>query len=96
MSIAFEYDPEKSSQNEEKHGIDFIRAQTLWKVPHVIILAKNISGEHRYAILGKIHERVHVAIFTYRGTTVRLISCHKGDARRERDYERLLHEKKEN
>lgn len=26
----FEYDPEKSLQNKQKHGIDFEEAQMLW------------------------------------------------------------------
>ena len=28
----FEFDPEKSRSNLEKHGIDFVDAQKLWKI----------------------------------------------------------------
>jgi uncharacterized DUF497 family protein len=28
--VEFEFDPEKSSANKAKHGIDFVEAQTLW------------------------------------------------------------------
>lgn len=30
-AIEFEYDPNKSAANLEKHGIDFEQAQELWK-----------------------------------------------------------------
>lgn len=29
----FEYDDDKSSANQEKHGIDFLMAQALWNAP---------------------------------------------------------------
>jgi uncharacterized protein len=28
--MPFEFDPEKSAANSEKHGIDFIQAQEIW------------------------------------------------------------------
>ncbi|OQY29431.1 MAG: hypothetical protein B6I38_08235 [Anaerolineaceae bacterium 4572_5.1] len=33
MKRNFEFDPNKSKSNLEKHGIDFIRAQKLWDDP---------------------------------------------------------------
>jgi len=30
---SFEYDENKSKTNQQKHGIDFIEAQKLWKTP---------------------------------------------------------------
>ena len=29
----FEFDTDKSKANKKKHGIDFVEAQALWKVP---------------------------------------------------------------
>ena len=34
--MEFEFDPIKSDLNKEKHGIDFIEAQTLWNDPDLI------------------------------------------------------------
>ena len=31
--MAFEYDPDKSTENKRKHGIDFEEAQRLWADP---------------------------------------------------------------
>jgi uncharacterized DUF497 family protein len=88
MSPLFEYDPEKSQKNKERHGIDFDEAQELWKVPHTIFPAKASFGEVRYFILGQLFGRVYMAIFTYRGLLTRIISCHKADERWIREYER--------
>ena len=92
MNPVFEYDPEKSRKNAEKHGIDFEQAQVLWKIKHYIIPVKYVDGEQRYAILGRIDDRLHMAVFTHRPPLIRLISCHKTDSRFERIYERSSHE----
>ena len=92
MNPLFDYDPDKSKKNAERQGIDFEQAQVLWKTKHVIIPVKQVGGEHRYAILGKIDDRLHMAVFTYRPPWIRLISCHKTDIRFERIYERGSHE----
>lgn len=33
---AFEFDPDKSQSNREKHGIDFVLAQKLWNDPDLL------------------------------------------------------------
>ena len=90
--ICFEFDPEKSRTNEERHGMGLGEARRLWGAAHVVIPAKDVGGESRYAILGKMDGDVYVAIFTKRGAAVRLISCHRADVRWERIYERCFEE----
>ena len=92
MSLPFEYDPEKSRKNKERHGIDFEEAQQLWKVPHLLFPAKPFLGEERHINVGELSDRVYIAVFTYRGARIRLISCHKADDRWTREYERWLYE----
>ncbi len=75
----FEYDFQKSNTNKKRHGIDFIEAQKLWEVTHVIVPAKNVVGESRYAILGTIDGKLCIAIITQRGESIRIISCHGAD-----------------
>lgn len=94
MSTPFEFDPEKSRANEERHGIDFIEAQKLWSVLKVIIPARSTKGESRYFILGRLEDKVYAAIFTKRGENIRLISCHRADKRLERIYRRHHHDEK--
>ena len=91
----FEFDPDKSKSNLKRHGIDFLHAQDLWDETHVIIPAKNVAGESRCVILGKLAEKLYAAIFTRRNEAIRLISCHRADERWERIYGKYI-EKKEN
>jgi uncharacterized DUF497 family protein len=85
--MLFEFDEKKSNSNRSKHGIDFIDAQTIWLDPErVTIDARNVS-EYRALVIGKIGTKLWSAVFTLRGTRVRIIS-----ARRARDEERRLYE----
>jgi uncharacterized DUF497 family protein len=92
MSPLFEYDPEKSKKNKERHGIDFEEAQLLWIVPHVVFPAQPFHGEERHINVGELSERVYMAVFTFRGPRIRLISCHRADERWMREYERRRYE----
>jgi uncharacterized protein len=92
MKPIFEYDPEKSRRNREKHGADLADAQDLWDVEHVILPARTIGEEIRYTIIGKIENRLQMAVFARRGMTIRLITYHKADKRLQRIYEKLIYE----
>ena len=90
---SFEFDSNKSSSNLQRHGVDFKQAQELWNAPYVIIPAKNIVGENRSIILGKIKEKIYAAVFTARKKNIRIISCHRADSKLEKIYRRSLYEK---
>jgi len=84
----FEYDPAKSSANKAKHGIDFEEAQALWAGgKRVELSSRNDRAEERFMVIGMIAEKLWTAIVTYRGETVRLISCRRARAREEKLYE---------
>ena len=86
----FEYDSKKSKNNKQHHGVDFEEAQELWVNTHVIIPAKNVTGENRSAILGKIKGKHYMAIFTERDESIRIISCHRADRRWQKEYENYI------
>ncbi len=90
MKAHFEHDPRKSGLNEDRHGVSLKEARGLWRGAHVIVPARNVTGESRSAILGKLRGRVYVAIFTVRRGATRVISCHKADSRWVRIYEKYL------
>jgi len=50
----FEFDPKKSRLNKERHGVDLAWAQELWDEDHIIIPAKQVTGESRYLLLAKV------------------------------------------
>ena len=85
--MEFEYDPEKSRKNAEKHGIDFAAGQALWEDSGLLVLPSRYPEESRYLAIGQIGDLHWTAIFTERGKRVRLISL-----RRSRHEERNLYE----
>jgi uncharacterized DUF497 family protein len=64
----------------------------MWEGDHVIIPAKNISGEKRFALLGKVQQKCYVAIFTKRRERIRIISCHHADEKWRKIYEKKITE----
>ena len=80
MAIQFEFDPQKSARNKDKHGIDFVQAQTLWNDPHRIEARLPLREEMRYAVIGKINAKHWTATVTYRGAVIRLISVRAAQA----------------
>jgi hypothetical protein len=81
--VEFEYDPTKSKTNQEKHGMDFLRAQLLWCDERRVVIPAHSSTEPREAIIAELDGVLWTAIYTMRGSAVRIISV-----RRSRDEER--------
>lgn len=52
--MAFEFDPEKSKSNKQKHGIDFIETQMLWNDPDLLEIPVQTMDEPRYLVIGVI------------------------------------------
>jgi len=84
----FEFDPVKSKNNQEKHGIDFIEAQALW-LSSVLELPLRTEDENRLAVIGQIDGKFWTAIITYRQGKIRIISV-----RRSRYEEKEIYQKK--
>ena len=82
--MRFEYDPEKSLSNREKHGIDFEEAQALWLDPDLIEIRARTEDEPRHLVIGKIGDplkrtfrRHWSGVITYRGGAIRMISVRR-------------------
>jgi len=73
----FEFDPEKSARNKEKHGIDFVEAQSLWDDPDILEIPAKTEDEPRYVVIGKIGTKHWSAIVTYRNDNIRIISVRR-------------------
>uniref|UniRef100_A0A831U197 BrnT family toxin n=1 Tax=Geobacter metallireducens TaxID=28232 RepID=A0A831U197_GEOME len=83
----FEFDPEKSAANKQKHGIDFVEAQALWDDPDLIEIPAKTTDEPRCLIIGTIDGKHWSGVITYRGENVRIISV-----RRSRSEEVAIYE----
>lgn len=62
----FEFDEAKSKANLDKHGIDFVAAQVLWKDPYLLEIRAKSEDEPRFLLIGKIGEKHWSAVVTYR------------------------------
>ena len=87
--MEFEYDPNKSKINLEKHKIDFVEAQILWQDENILEIPVQTKDEKRYLLIGKIKTKFWSAVITYRQQKIRLISV-----RRSRKEEVNLYENK--
>ncbi len=94
--MEFEFDPDKSAGNKLKHGLDFIEAQQLWNDENRYEISKPYRGEERFAVVGRIQEKVFAAIYTERGggaARCRIISVRRAHTDEERRYWRAINER---
>ncbi|MCX8513049.1 MAG: BrnT family toxin [Chthoniobacteraceae bacterium] len=82
----FEFDPDKSAGNREKHGIDFLEAQEVWNDLFALEVQAKSETEKRFALLGTLKDKVWAVFFTERNGRIRIIS-----ARRARINEEALY-----
>ena len=75
--MEFEFDPTKSNLNKEKHGIDFIEAQTLLNDPDLIEIPVRTSDEPRFMVIGNITGKYWSGVITYRSEKIRIISVRR-------------------
>ncbi len=75
--MEFEFDPQKSKHNKEKHGIDFYEAQALWDDPDFIEIPVKTNDELRFLVIGKISGKHWSGVITYRGEKIRIISVRR-------------------
>ncbi|MFZ2967734.1 MAG: BrnT family toxin [Sulfuricurvum sp.] len=85
--MRFEYDPDKSASNLVKHGIDFDEAQLVWQDANALEIRAKSDTENRFALIGRIDDKLWIAFYTYRGDTIRLISV-----RRTRENEKRIYD----
>jgi len=79
--MEFEWDERKRMSNIKKHGIDFIDARLLFRLPHAV-KPLSYAGEPRWMAIGRLQGRFISIVYTKRGEAVRIIS-----ARRANKYE---------
>ena len=75
--MEFDFDPNKSNSNKEKHCIDFDEAQALWDDPDLLEIPVKTSEESRFLIIGKISGKHWSAVITYREENIRIISVRR-------------------
>jgi hypothetical protein len=84
--MEFEFDPAKSAANRDKHGIDFVEAQSIWQDADRLEIPARSFDEPRSQVLGRIGDTVWSAFVTERAGRIRIISV-----RRARDEEKAAY-----
>ena len=75
--MEFEFDPAKSRANRRKHGIDFVKAQSLWDDPDLLEIPARTSDEPRSVVIGRIGKKHWSGIITHRDEGIRIISVRR-------------------
>ena len=73
----FEFDPQKSLSNLEKHGIDFEAAKAIWQDANFAEIPARSEDEQRFVVIGLISGKHWSAVITYRDETIRIISVRR-------------------
>ncbi|MCW7554492.1 BrnT family toxin [Endozoicomonas gorgoniicola] len=85
--MLFEYDPDKSRTNMDKHGIDFDEAQNLWLDESRVLLPAHVNGEKRVLMIATYKGKHWTAIYTLRGDKIRIISVRRSRTKEINYYE---------
>jgi hypothetical protein len=85
--MEFEFDHQNNKANKQKHGIDFIEAQSLWEDPNLIEIPANTSDEPRFLVIGRISDEHWSGVITYRGEKIRIISVRRSRTEEVEIYE---------
>ncbi len=64
--MPFEWDPQKSIANKEKHGIDFETAKRLWSDENRVEIHASHPVEDRWILIAKKDDKLWTAIYTWR------------------------------
>ena len=73
----FEFDHNKSAGNKQKHGIDFVEAQDLWRDVDRVEIPARTADEPRTVVIGMIRGKHWSAVITSRGKNIRIISVRR-------------------
>ncbi|MBU3914241.1 BrnT family toxin [bacterium] len=84
--MEFEYDPNKSKSNEQKHGISFEESKSLWLDFSRLEVQAKSDDEPRYALIASLNHKLWTAFYIIREERIRIISV-----RRSRKGERRLY-----
>lgn len=85
--MRFEWDENKRQININKHGIDFVDAEDVFKGKTLTVEDVRFDyGEQRFITLGLMKGRVVVIVHTERDDAIRLISIRKASQYEKKSY----------
>jgi uncharacterized DUF497 family protein len=84
-----DWDDKKAEVNEQKHGISFAEAATIFTSPYLEV-KDHSSDEERFKAIGfSLRLNVLLVVYCYRGEdTIRIISARKATKKERKEYEK--------
>jgi uncharacterized DUF497 family protein len=90
MPLDFQWDENKASVNQAKHGVTFEEAATVFADPLSLTISDpaHSQKEDRFVTLGTSHNgKLLVVVHTDRGDSVRIISARRATRKERKNYE---------
>lgn len=86
----FEWDPAKAPSNFTKHGISFSDVEPAFYDQYAISMPDpGTANEERFILVGMdAISRIVVVVYTYRGTSIRIISARAATKAERKTYEK--------
>ncbi|EKD51231.1 MAG: hypothetical protein ACD_62C00303G0002 [uncultured bacterium] len=96
--IRFEWDIQKNSINERKHGLNFEEAQEVFEDPFARLIADqdHSLGEDRFVLMGMSHRQNTIVVchcYRRRNKVIRIISARRATPFERKQYEEFRYEK---
>jgi uncharacterized protein len=87
--VDIEFDAAKNVTNCAKHGVSLAFGAALFEDRlHLVLRSfREIDGEERFKVVGKVDDRHWTAIYVMRGAVFRFVSVRKSNAGEIREYE---------
>jgi uncharacterized protein len=86
--MKFQFDPAKAKSNLKKHNVSFADAEGVFYDPLAIHQEDEYAKEERWVAIGLSSAgEILVAIYTFRGDSIRLISARRATRREVQAYE---------
>ena len=89
MNLVFEWDEEKASRNEAKHGVTFEEAKTIFNDPFAMTISDpdHSNEEERWVDIGlSVKGTLLVVWYTERSERIRIIGSRRAVKSEERAY----------
>lgn len=91
--MEFEFDPNKSFANLEKHGIDFDEAQLLWADEDMMEFPLPFKGESRFGVMARYGGSVWIAVCTMRDRKTRIILVRRATVKEVSFYDKARNDR---
>ena len=97
-SLRFEWDKEKNRENQRKHGVSFVEAQTVFFDENAVEFYddEHSEWEDRFLLLG-ISTKMRVLLVCHclreSGSIIRIISARKATKKERKLYPKVYHER---